>query len=213
MLTTCPPGVGLQRPRIEIVHLLGREQREAPAPDHAARDVVGHVVVRAGNRAIADPDAHERRVALEHGVIEPQIVLRAQPRKVRYRRRWSRHRRKAHAVSPECAMYPVQAFSQRPAVRREIESGEVRRCRRIGLGSRGAPVYTCGGLWAAEPFQVGDWRCAADSRPRATSGQSRARPLQDRRLAGLEQFRRTGCDPAKRRRSRWVLRVISAMAI
>ena len=47
-------------------------------PDHAAGDIVRHVVMRRGGGAIADPDADDRRIGLEHRVVEDEVVLGAQ---------------------------------------------------------------------------------------------------------------------------------------
>src|SRR6185312_12234593 len=58
-------GREVERADIQIDELLGREQREPAMADYDARNVVGQIVMRSDARAIADPDARERR-ALAH---------------------------------------------------------------------------------------------------------------------------------------------------
>ena len=71
-----------QRPRIEIAHLVGREEGEAATADHAAGDVVGHVVMGCGHGAVADPDSDQRRPAFEPDMVEADPVLGAQAGKI-----------------------------------------------------------------------------------------------------------------------------------
>ena len=69
---------GRQRTGIEVRNLFGRKQRETAVPDRADRRVVRHVPMRRGDGAVADPDAGERRVAIEQAISSHERVVRAQ---------------------------------------------------------------------------------------------------------------------------------------
>ena len=72
----------LERSGIEVCDLLGREEGEAPLPDKATGDIVRHVIMRCCRRAIADPDADDWWIALEHRVVQGEIVRGPKARKI-----------------------------------------------------------------------------------------------------------------------------------
>jgi hypothetical protein len=73
-----PAGRGIERPRIQVRHLLRWKQCETPPPDEAAGDIVRHVIMRRGDRPVAQPDARQRRVCSKHRMVERQVIVAAE---------------------------------------------------------------------------------------------------------------------------------------
>mmetsp|Transcript_22288 Transcript_22288/g.87818 ORF Transcript_22288/g.87818 Transcript_22288/m.87818 type:complete len:204 (-) Transcript_22288:1063-1674(-) len=59
----------LQRANVEVAHLLGREQREAPPPGHHAGQVVRVVVVHRHRQRIAEPEVGHHAGQGRHRVL------------------------------------------------------------------------------------------------------------------------------------------------